>query len=303
MDKENSLRLSGYISQKIINEAPVVNYSKAEIEKARKKYTDEQLEALKEQGLYYGDFETFYVIKKFCDKLNIWDYADSDYLRKLFYQARRHKKQFFYDDPYLKNIKVPTVSNGNVLLLNACYEKGEFFQYDMPKLSEDIVVPKLGFFDTNVFFPSVYEGDMPWVSVCPSEINSMQPDVDKAHGRCLVLGLGLGYYTYVISSLEKVKSITVVEISEKIIDLFEEYILPQFEHKEKIKIVHADAIEYMKTVQRDEYDFCYADIWEGQADGAELYSKIKPHEARLPYTQFEYWIEDEIKWYIEQCSE
>ena len=101
--------------------------------------------------------------------------------------------------------------------------------------------------------------------------------------------------------MEKVKSITIVEISENIIILFEKYILPQFEHKEKIKLVHADAIEFMKTVERDEYDYCYADIWEGQVDGAPLYKQIKQHENRLPYTRFAYWIEDEIKWYIENC--
>ena len=97
------------------------------------------------------------------------------------------------------------------------------------------------------------------------------------------------------------KSITVVEISEKIIAVFERFILPQFEYKDKIKIVHGDAIEYMKTVGRDEYDFCYGDIWEGQTDGAPLYTAIKAHESRLPYTRFAYWIEDEIKWYIENC--
>lgn len=299
MDKENSLKLSSYISQKIINEAPAVKYSKAELEKEYKKYTKEQLDGLAEEGFYNGDFETFYAVKKLCDMLNIWDYADEDYLKKLFANAKCHSKQFFYDDPYLKNIKVPTVNHGNILLLNACYEKGEFFQYDMPKLSEDIVVPRLGFFNSRVFFPSVYEGNMPWVSVCPSEINSMSIDVDKAEGRCLVLGLGLGYYPYIISMSDKVKSITIVEISEKIIILFEKYILPQFEHKDKIKLVHADAIEFMKTVERDEYDYCYADIWEGQVDGAPLYTQIKEHEKRLPYTRFAYWIEDEIKWYIE----
>ena len=299
MNKEDSLRLSGYISQKIINESPTINYSSTELEKEKKKYSEEQLKKLTEEGLYNGDFETFFVVKKFCDKLKIWDYADDEYLRKLFGNAKCHRKESFYNDPYLKNIKVPTVNYGNILLLNACYGKGEFFQYDMPKLSEDIVVPKLGFFNSRVFFPSVYEGEMPWVSVIPSEINSMQIDVDKAFGRCLVLGLGLGYYPYVISLSDKVKSITIVEISEKIITLFEKYILPQFEHKDKIKIIHADAVEFMKTVQRDEYDYCYADIWEGQVDGAELYTKIKPHEKRLPYTRFAYWIEDEIKWYLE----
>ncbi|MBR5315028.1 MAG: hypothetical protein IKU45_06425 [Clostridia bacterium] len=300
MDKNTSLRVSSYISQAIINEAPKINYSKKELEKEKKKYTREQLEKLQDEGFYDGNFEKFYVIKKLCDKLNLWDYADEEYLLKLFKNAKMLDKKTFCENLYLKNIKVPTVSRDNVLLLNACYEKGEFFQYDMPKLSEEIVVPKLGFFNDNVFFPSVYEGEMPWVSVCPSEINSMQIDVDKAEGRCLVLGLGLGYYPYVISHLDKVKSITIVEISEKIISLFKEYILPQFEHKDKIKIVHADAIEYMKTVERDEYDYCYADIWEGQTDGAPLYTQIKQHEKRLPYTRFAYWIEEEIKWYIEQ---
>ena len=301
MDKDLSLKLSGYISQKIINEAPTVKYTKFDIEKEMKKYPMSQLEELRKDGYYNGDFELFFVVKKLCDALDIWKYADEDYLKKLFSQAKRLEKNVFYADPYLKNIKVPTVNNGNFLLMNACYEKGEFFQYDMPKLSDDIVVPKLGFFDKHVFFPAVYEGSMTWVSVCPSEVNSMNIDVEKAEGRCLVLGLGLGYYPYVISLLDKVKSITIVEISEEIIILFEKYILPQFEYKEKIKIVHADAIEFMKTVEKDEYDFCYGDIWEGQVDGAPLYLKIKEHEWRLPYTRFAYWIEEEIKWYIENC--
>ena len=299
MDKLNSLKLSGYISQAIIEKAPKVEYTDENLRIEKSKYTDGQLEALAAEGYYNGDFETFYVVKKLCDMLDIWNYADEDYLKKMFSEAKKLDRDAFCNDPYLTNIKVPMAKQGDVLLLNACYEKGEFFQYDMPSLCEDIVVPKLGFFNKDVFFPSVYEGNMPWVSVCPSEINSMSIDVDKAEGRCLVLGLGLGYYPYVISRLDKIKSITVVDISEKIIGLFEKYILPQFEHKEKIKLVHADAIEYMKTVERDEYDFCYADIWEGQADGAPLYLQIKKHESRLPYTRFAYWIEDEIKWYIE----
>ena len=36
------------------------------------------------------------------------------------------------------------------------------------------------------------EGVIPWMSVCPSEINSMARHIDKAHGRALALGLGLG---------------------------------------------------------------------------------------------------------------
>lgn len=291
MNKELSLKISGYISQKIINEALSVEYTKNDLKKKRS--------AL--QVGDSGDLETNYVLDRFCEMLKLNEVADTEYIEKLYSVAKRHTVDDFYSDPYLKNIKVPTACMGDVLLLNACYEKGELFQYDMPSLSDEIVVSKLGFFDTDVFFPAVYEGNMPWVSVCPSEINSMKKDVDKAFGRCLVLGLGLGYYPYVISLSDKVKSITVVEISDKIIALFEKYILPQFPHKEKIKIVKADAIEFMKSVDRNEYDYCYADIWEGQVDGAPLYLEIKENEKRLPYTRFAYWIEDEIRWYIENC--
>ena len=63
MNKEASLKLSAYISQKIINESPTINYSKQEIENERQKYSDEQLKKLEESGLYYGDFETFYVVQ------------------------------------------------------------------------------------------------------------------------------------------------------------------------------------------------------------------------------------------------
>ena len=300
MDKNKSIQLSEYISRKIIFEAPKIDYSEYELVKAQNNYSDNRLRKLKNDGLYSGNFETFYVIKRFCDKLDLWKYADEEYIRKLFENAKCMNKLFFYDDLYLKNIKIPTVSRGDILLLNACYEKGEFFQYDMPDFRNDIIVPKLAFFNSNVFFPSIYEGNMPWVSVCPSEINSMKKDIDKAEGRCLVLGLGLGYFPYMISFLDKVKSITIIEINEKIISIFEDYILPQFKYRDKIKIIRSDAIEFLKNVERDEYDFCYADIWEGQADGAPLYLQIKKHEKRLPYTRFAYWIEDEIKWYIDQ---
>lgn len=45
--------------------------------------------------------------------------------------------------------------------------------------------------------------------------------------------------------------------------------------KQKIKIVCADAIKYMASVKKGEYDYCFADIWEGAEDGADRYIAIK----------------------------
>ena len=102
MDKNTSLKLSGYISQAIINEAPKISYSKKELEREKKKYPPEQLEKLKDEGYFDGDFEKFFVIKKLCDKLNIWDYADEEYLKKLFKEAKKLDKKSFCENEYLK---------------------------------------------------------------------------------------------------------------------------------------------------------------------------------------------------------
>ena len=169
----------------------------------------------------------------------------------------------------------------------------------MPDLDGEIVVPKLGFFSEKVSFPAVYEGETPWVSVCPSEICSMGRDIDAARGSVLVLGLGLGYYPFRIGEKKEVREIVIVERSREIIELFETHLLPHFPCRDKIRVVQADAFAYLEKTPPGRFTFCYADIWEGMADGMAAYRRIKPLEARLPGTEFRYWIEKEILWSLE----
>ncbi len=297
MDKETSLGITAHIGRVIAEYAPKIAWTQEDLRKKRLEYSDEKLRELAEEGYYFGDFELFYVMLRFCDGMDLWKRADEEYLKKLFSEAKRFDKKEFQEDPYLRDITIKERRLGNFLLTESFYERGEFFQYDMPALSDEIVVPKIGFFTEKIFFPAVYEGNIPWVSVCPSEINSMTPDTAAARGKTLVLGLGLGYYPYIISHNENVEEITIVEKSGSIIQLFREEILPQFSHKIKIKIVEADAFDFLAKTKNGEFDFCYADIWEGWHDGAEAYEKILPHEKRLTNTEFRYWIKNEILWY------
>jgi len=302
MDKETSLEITAHIGRVIAEYAPKIRWTEKELEEKRASYSDEKLKELADEGYYHGDFERFYVMLRFCDGMDLWSRADESYLKKLFSQAKVFRKKEFRKDPYLRDIKVKERRLGNFLLTESFYERGEFFQYDMPSLSDEIVVPKIGFFTEKIFFPAVYEGNIPWVSVCPSEINSMTPDIAPAHGKVLVLGLGLGYYPYLISQKEEVEEITVIEKSPSIIKLFKEDILPQFAEKQKIKLVEADAVDFLKQTKNGDYDFCYADIWEGWQDGIEAYEKILPEEKRLTKTEFRYWIKNEILWYAENVK-
>ena len=76
------------------------------------------------------------------------------------------------------------------------------------------------------------------MSVTPNEVYTVQPAIDNAKGKVLTLGCGMGYFAYMASLKEEVESITIIELEQDVIDLFENSILPQFENKDKIYITH-----------------------------------------------------------------
>lgn len=301
MTREESLQITARIGRIIAETAPRISLSPEERKHAAETDGAKRKE-LEKDGFDCDDFELFSAVFQFVNQTDLWKTMDKAYLRALLASAKKLDAAAFRADPYLSGVKVQERRLGNFLLTENCYEKGELFQYEMPDLEAEIVVPKLGFFTERVTFPAIYEGNVPWVSVCPSEIRSMAPDTEGVFGRVLVLGLGLGYYPYFISAKPEVKEITIVERSPEICRLFREELLPQFPHKEKIRLVCRDAFDFLEDTENGRFDFCYADIWEGWADGAEAVKKIRVHAARLYDTVFRYWIEKEIDWFLREGS-
>ena len=125
------------------------------------------------------------------------------------------------------------------------------------------------------------------------KINKIQEEkpIKNAKGKVLTLGCGMGYFAYMASIKEDVESITIIELEQNVIDLFEKCILPQFENKDKIKIVKADAVEYLRNTEDGVYDYCFADIWIGIEDIAPYFA-VKEIGRNLRKTKIEYWIED-----------
>lgn len=288
------------IAEQIATNPPVVEFSKNGVDEAYRRLGRDGVALLKSKGFLGYDFEKYYVIERFLNSLGITEKADDKYLSAVFSSSAKFSAKQFRSDPYLKKIKVLSVREGDFLLTESSYERGEIFQYDMPDLSLSYIVPKLGFLTESATFPTIYEGNVPWMSVCPSEIYSMKPHVLAASGRVLVLGLGLGYFPFMISRKSEVKSIVIVELREEVIKIFNDHILPQFPFKEKIEVVRADALKYLASTADGQFDYCFADIWENQFDGAVYYKEIKPFEEKLPSTRFSYWIEKEILFELER---
>ena len=188
--REESERISGLISQLITERTPQVEFSEEELNEARGTFSDQELGYLRESGRLNEDFELFLAMQWLSDGLALEEAADQRYVRQFFQNGKKFDVNWFYDNQYIRTISVPEHQVGRYRLTNAEYGRGEFFQYDIPDFSRELVVPKLGFFNGPVSFPSIYEGRIPWMSVCPSEIFSMERPIQQAHGRVLVLVLG-----------------------------------------------------------------------------------------------------------------
>lgn len=203
----------------------------------------------------------------------------------------------YMNNPYYKNIKFPNVRNSKWSFKISKYEPYELFVCDDFVCEEDRIMPSLGYFDKPFSYPAVYENDRLWMSVTPNEINTMKKPVEEAFGNVCTIGLGLGYYTYMVSLKDNVSSITVIERDMEAVELFKKYILPQIPNQNKIKIILDDAFHYLEHLDCP-YDYLFIDIWHDVSDGLPLYKKLKPFEEKYPNIQFRYWIFDTIKYYL-----
>ncbi|MBQ8759476.1 MAG: hypothetical protein IJZ20_07265 [Clostridia bacterium] len=210
------------------------------------------------------------------------------------------EKEEFESDPYYKNIVFPDVTNESWEFRNMSFKPYEAFLANESVLDKDgRLFPQIGFFESEFTYPAVLQDSREWMTVTPHEIRTTLPAVKKSFGNVLTYGLGLGYFPYMVHLKDEVKSVTVVEKDERVIELFTKYILPQFDNKEKIKVICADAFEFaVEETPRTFYDFIFADTWHEPSDGISMYEKFKDAEKYSPESKYMYWIEDTLKYYM-----
>ncbi len=215
-------------------------------------------------------------------------------LDRLYFQtglSLRHTDDY-QNDPYYQTIRIPQVKKGRWELKQLSYAPFEPFVCGHPIVTTELrEIPQIGYFAEEFTFPAVLEDGTEWMTVTPNEIKTMKEPIEKAHGRVLTLGLGLGYYAFMVSEKENVSSVTVVEKDADVIALFRELVLPQFPNGKKIRIIEADAFDYLQKSQAEAFDFVFADLWHDQSDGLECYIRLRKNEFRLPQAEFSYWIE------------
>ena len=206
----------------------------------------------------------------------------------------------FEQNPYYQKIHIPEGKQGSwefrQMELKPCEA---FVCNDFTVTKNGRLLPQLGYFLRSYHYPAVLENGREWMTLMPNETVTTKPAIDLANGKVVTYGLGLGYFVFHAVNKESVTSVTVVERSEEVISLFKEYLLPQFPHPEKIRIICADAFDYAEHIAPAEhFDFCFADIWHDVGDGRQLYQKFKSLEPLSPNTEYSYWLEKSIQCYL-----
>ena len=136
----------------------------------------------------------------------------------------------------------------------------------------------------------LWQGNEVWMLDAPSEANTMDPYAKKAKGNVLTFGLGIGYFIYMASLNPQVTSITVIEKSSAVIDLFKRFLLPQFPNRIPISLIEGDAFHFFDHDFLTDYDYVFVDIWKSNEDGYQCIEKLL--EQTLPdFNQVDFWIE------------
>ena len=97
------------------------------------------------------------------------------------------------------------------------------------------------------------------MSDTPMERNSNSGFLQKANGDVLIFGLGLGLIVFPLINDDLIKSITVVELYQDLIDIVQPKI-KEFDKSNKVKIVQGDCFTY-ELPKGQKFDSIYFDVW------------------------------------------
>lgn len=202
-------------------------------------------------------------------------------------------EQLYKSNPYYQNIKVTKQKKWSWQLDTLSYHPYEGFSYrDIKVNSEDFKeVYFFGYFKNEFKYTILRYKNNVWMSITPHEIETMQASIDLVEGELIIFGLGLGYFPYMASLKEEVSKITIIEKDANVIKLFKKHLLPQFEQKDKITIIKANAFKYIKKMKNLNYTYAFVDIYQSVDDGLNIYLKMKQLERQVLQTKFLYWLE------------
>ncbi len=148
--------------------------------------------------------------------------------------------------------------------------------------------------------PILYINSELYMSITQMEIDSHNMHIREAEGDVLVGGLGLGYYLTQILHKEEVTSVTVVEKSIHVIEVYKKLqeSNPIFK-SDKLTIVHDDVFLFKSDTV---FDYAYFDIWPSMDFGEAMEDVARMQEdENFDAKRYAFWGMD--RWLYEAMEE
>ena len=234
---------------------------------------------------YYVDLKDEKKIKK--ELLHAGQIELKDNSISLFIDSKK-----WMNNPYIKNVNFNKIKNNKYRYENVLIEKGFLFNADEIQDDEEQELKdymKLRTLNNDIEVPFLYQGNKEWMMCTPSETITNDPYALKAHDKVITFGLGIGYFVYKALLNKKVESITVIEKSKEVIELFNS-IKKGFPNINKLKIINGDAFDYFNEKYLSKYDYIYVDIYKSSDDGRVIIEKLL-EQYNPPYSKLNFWIE------------
>lgn len=199
----------------------------------------------------------------------------------------------YQNSPYNKSIKLDSIQSTEFSYRTETIHPNELFsissiQFDPKRELNDSM--RLVALDESYQAAFLYQNDEVWMLDAPSEAETINPYAQKAFGNVLTYGLGIGYFPFMAMLNSKVKCITVIEKSKSVIEMFNQYIKPQFPNEIEFNIIEGDAFDWFNEDTLNRYDYIFVDIWQSNQDGLliieQLLEKYNP-----PLSKVDFWIE------------
>lgn len=275
-----------------------INFNKTDLAKLDNLFLYKEMNIASNEAIYQFFFENLHH-KDFLTWLGV---TPSDKENKMFletYFNNPFKKldiSYYENDKYAKLLSGIRFKNSGYSLDYLTLKEGSLIPFnDIDVINKPYYIEhaNVGYFEKDFKYLAISKDDVVWMSLDPSEINTMVPVAKLMKGNVLIFGLGLGYFPFLCLENKEVKSITIIEKDKNIIDLYRKFIFPHVKPNIKFDIIEADAYEYIKNTDITKFDSIYCDIWHNANDGFPLYYKFL--KALKSYAKPQYfWLEESL---------
>jgi hypothetical protein len=127
-------------------------------------------------------------------------------------------------------------------------------------------------FDAEIGIPVLADKSLaPWMSLTPNEVFTLRGQIRRAKGHVAMAGLGMGWAARKVLERKQVRTLTVFEKDQDVIDFFGKSLTDDFGAR---VVIHRDDAYQVNWMQ---YDVALWDIWKGIGDAAwdDKYNVIK----------------------------